>query len=93
MDELEQPATRLPVSPRPYWPVSGTAPATALTSNADSPACVARQAWLALLALPLPADAYRRVLVRMHDRIIPHLTSPLLLSDFLTASLDRGAHC
>ena len=27
----------------------------------------------------------------MHDLVIPHLTSPLLLSDFLTASLDRGA--
>jgi hypothetical protein len=57
-----------------------------------APGVFARQAWLALLALPLPADAYRRVLVRMHDLIIPHLTSPLLLADFLTASLNRGAH-
>ena len=50
-----------------------------------------REAWLSLLALPLPADAYRRVLVRLHDLVIPHLSNPLLLSDFLTASLDRGA--
>lgn len=50
-----------------------------------------REAWLSLLALPLPEDGYKRVLVRLHDLVIPHLTNPLLLSDFLTASLNRGA--
>lgn len=54
--------------------------------------CGFRDAWLAFLALPLPTDAYKRVLVRLHDLVIPHLSNPLLLCDFLTASLDQGAH-
>jgi hypothetical protein len=30
------------------------------------------------------------VLVRMHADVLPHLVSPLLLTDFLTDALDRG---
>ena len=54
--------------------------------------CALRDAWLALLALALPSDAYKRVLVRLHDLVIPHFSNPLLLCDFLTASLDQGMH-
>ena len=35
-----------------------------------------RGAWLALLRCELPGDAYRRVLVRMHDAIIPAMPNP-----------------
>ncbi len=41
-----------------------------------------------------PPCAYRapsQVLVKMHVDIIPHLTNPHLLTDFLTAALDSGA--
>eukprot|EP00854_Cymbomonas_tetramitiformis_P008732 gene8732-10353_t len=48
------------------------------------------QAWLALLKLPLPEDVYKKVLARMHTGVVPHLINPLLLSDFLTHSLDKG---
>lgn len=47
-------------------------------------------AWMAFLRLDLPDDAYRKALARLHDLVIPNLTSPLLLADFLTYSLDRG---
>lgn len=47
-------------------------------------------AWLSLLSLPLPDDIYRKVLAKLHDGIIPHLFNPLLLSDFLSLSLDKG---
>ena len=49
-----------------------------------------RNAWLAVLRCELPADAYRRVLVKMHDTIIPVMPNPLLLADFLSASVDQG---
>lgn len=43
-----------------------------------------------MLRCELPADAYRRVLVKMHDAIIPAMPNPLLLADFLSASVDQG---
>ncbi|KAH7617166.1 hypothetical protein Ndes2526B_g07759 [Nannochloris sp. 'desiccata'] len=48
------------------------------------------EAWMAFLCLSLPNDIYRKSLSRLHDLVIPNLTTPLLLSDFLTHSLDRG---
>ncbi|PRW44488.1 nucleolar complex 4-like protein [Chlorella sorokiniana] len=47
-------------------------------------------AWLALLRMDLPEDIYKKVLARMHDLIIPSLVKPVLLADFLTATLDKG---
>ncbi len=46
-----------------------------------------------MLRVELPGDAYRRVLVRMHDLVIPAVANPLLLADFLSASCDQGARC
>jgi len=48
------------------------------------------EAWMSFLCLSLPNDIYRKSLSRLHDLVIPNLTTPLLLSDFLTHSLDRG---
>jgi len=35
-------------------------------------------------------DIYKRVLIILHDRVLPHLTKPLLLTDFLMESYDVG---
>eukprot|EP00198_Chlamydomonas_reinhardtii_P010868 XP_001700205.1 predicted protein [Chlamydomonas reinhardtii] len=47
-------------------------------------------AWLALLALPLPSDVLRKALVRLPGSVIPHMLGPQLLADFLTHCLNRG---
>jgi len=47
-------------------------------------------AWLAFLQMPLPNDIYKKVLVSVHAAVLPNLSNPLLLSDFLTKSLDQG---
>ncbi|KAJ2518036.1 Maturation and nuclear export of 40S ribosomal subunits interacting protein [Coemansia sp. RSA 1939] len=48
------------------------------------------EAWLALLRLPLTPDTYKQVLLVMHKRIIPHMTDPKALMDFLSNSYDAG---
>ncbi|KAK9164901.1 hypothetical protein Scep_000092 [Stephania cephalantha] len=48
------------------------------------------KAWLAFLRLPLPLDLYKEVLVNLHQMVIPHLSNPILLCDFLTRSYDIG---
>lgn len=48
------------------------------------------EAWLAFLRTPFPSDIYRKVLTKMHSSVMPHMPNPLLLSDFCTASIDRG---
>lgn len=48
-------------------------------------------AWIALLRHPLPQDSYKKILVKLPDEIMPHLTNPLLLSDFLTDSYNVGS--
>eukprot|EP00003_Mantamonas_plastica_P033656 TRINITY_DN976_c1_g1_i5.p1 TRINITY_DN976_c1_g1~~TRINITY_DN976_c1_g1_i5.p1 ORF type:complete len:382 (-),score=118.04 TRINITY_DN976_c1_g1_i5:115-1260(-) len=47
--------------------------------------------WLAFLKTKhMPVHLYKRVLVDLHKDILPHMTTPLLLMDFLTASYDIG---
>ncbi|KAJ0703233.1 putative nucleolar complex protein [Helianthus annuus] len=49
------------------------------------------KAWMAFLTLePLPIDVYKEVLVTLHQAVIPYLSNPKLLSDFLTKSYDIG---
>ncbi|KAK3020917.1 hypothetical protein RJ639_046573 [Escallonia herrerae] len=48
------------------------------------------KAWLSFLALPLPIDVYKEVLVALHQAVIPHLSNPIMLCDFLTRSYDIG---
>ncbi|KAK3205704.1 hypothetical protein Dsin_019750 [Dipteronia sinensis] len=48
------------------------------------------KAWIAFLRLPLPMDIYKEVLVIMHQAVIPFLSNPLMLCDFLTRSYDIG---
>ncbi|KAM6155349.1 nucleolar complex protein 4 homolog isoform 2-T2 [Rhynchocyon petersi] len=40
--------------------------------------------------LKLPISLYKKVLVIMHDAILPHLAQPTLLMDFLTSAYDVG---
>ncbi|KAI8092693.1 CBF/Mak21 family-domain-containing protein [Halteromyces radiatus] len=46
--------------------------------------------WLAILRLPMTEEYYRRVLLIVHKRILPHLNEPRLLMDFLTDAYNVG---
>ncbi|KAH7836089.1 hypothetical protein Vadar_032605 [Vaccinium darrowii] len=48
------------------------------------------KAWISLLRSPLPLDVYKEVLVTLHEAVIPQLSNPILLCDFLTRSYDIG---
>lgn len=48
------------------------------------------KAWISFLRLPLPLDVYKDVLVSLHQAVIPHLSNPVILCDFLTKSYDIG---
>lgn len=48
------------------------------------------KAWIAYLRLPLPLDVFKEVLVNLHQAVIPHLSNPIMLCDFLTRSYDVG---
>ena len=47
-------------------------------------------AWLALLVLPLSSEVHKKVLLNLHTDVLPHLTDPKLLMDFLTDSYNTG---
>ncbi|XP_048336602.2 protein NUCLEOLAR COMPLEX ASSOCIATED 4 isoform X1 [Ziziphus jujuba] len=62
-----------------------------------SPANIAKRiklkftkAWISFLRLPLPLDVYKEVLVSLHQAVIPYLSNPIMLCDFLTRSYDIG---
>jgi U3 small nucleolar RNA-associated protein 19 len=46
--------------------------------------------WLTFLRLNLSTKIYKQVLFILHERVIPHLTKPEVLMDFLKASYDVG---
>ncbi|OMO99001.1 CCAAT-binding factor [Corchorus capsularis] len=48
------------------------------------------KAWISFLRLPLPIDVYKEVLATLHQAVIPHLSNPIILCDFLTRSYDIG---
>ena len=69
----------------------------ALWANGADPPLFGMPAWL-LFVWPhffcqLPSTLYKKVLVIVHEKVMPHMTSPLLLSDFLTASYNIGGSC
>ncbi|KAK6241429.1 hypothetical protein SCA6_006818 [Theobroma cacao] len=66
-------------------------------SDVLSPSTIARKmklkftkAWISFLRLPLPIDIYKEVLATLHQVVIPHLSNPIILCDFLTRSYDIG---
>ncbi|KAH6823341.1 CCAAT-binding factor [Perilla frutescens var. hirtella] len=48
------------------------------------------KAWISFLRFPLPLDVYKEVLVTLHQSVIPNLSNPIMLCDFLTRSYDIG---
>ncbi|XP_075673346.1 protein NUCLEOLAR COMPLEX ASSOCIATED 4 [Castanea sativa] len=48
------------------------------------------KAWISFLRLQLPLDVYKEVLVTLHQAVIPYLSNPIMLCDFLTRSYDIG---
>nr|XP_010918362.1 nucleolar complex protein 4 homolog B isoform X2 [Elaeis guineensis] len=48
------------------------------------------KAWISFLKLELPLDVYKEVLVSLHQIVIPYMTNPAMLCDFLTRSYDIG---
>ncbi|XP_051144323.1 protein NUCLEOLAR COMPLEX ASSOCIATED 4 isoform X2 [Andrographis paniculata] len=48
------------------------------------------KAWISFLRLPLPLDVYKEVLVSLHQDVIPYLSNPIMLCDFLTRTYDIG---
>uniref|UniRef100_A0A3Q3ALE2 Nucleolar complex associated 4 homolog n=1 Tax=Kryptolebias marmoratus TaxID=37003 RepID=A0A3Q3ALE2_KRYMA len=46
--------------------------------------------WLGFLKYKLPNSMYKKVLVILHDSILPHMSKPTLMIDFLTAAYDVG---
>ncbi|ODV89606.1 hypothetical protein CANCADRAFT_141267 [Tortispora caseinolytica NRRL Y-17796] len=49
-----------------------------------------QDAYISVLRLPLGLDQYKAVLRVLHKQIIPYMTTPELLMDFLTAAYDFG---
>lgn len=47
-------------------------------------------AWRALLKLPLPGRAYRRVLITLPEGILPYVPKPLRFCDLLSDGYSRG---
>ncbi|GBB94666.1 hypothetical protein RclHR1_00240014 [Rhizophagus clarus] len=46
--------------------------------------------WLALMKLPMTQESYKKILLIMHKKIIPHMPQPTLLMDYLTESYNAG---
>ncbi|GJJ69199.1 U3 small nucleolar RNA-associated protein 19 [Entomortierella parvispora] len=46
--------------------------------------------WIAILRLPFTPIIYKKTLLIVHKRIIPHLPQPTVLMDFLTDSYNAG---
>ncbi|XP_004690703.1 PREDICTED: nucleolar complex protein 4 homolog, partial [Condylura cristata] len=49
-----------------------------------------QQMWLSFLQHKLPLSLYKKVLVILHDTILPHLAQPSIMIDFLTRAYDLG---
>ncbi|XP_043921486.1 nucleolar complex protein 4 homolog [Protopterus annectens] len=46
--------------------------------------------WLGFLKHKLPSSLYKKVLVILHETILPHMRKPVLMIDFLTAAYEVG---
>ncbi|BGP15787.1 hypothetical protein JCM10213_005731 [Rhodosporidiobolus nylandii] len=49
-----------------------------------------QDAWLAILALPIREEDSKRVLVMLHRQVLPHMTEPRRLMDWLVDCADVG---
>ncbi|KAM9735739.1 nucleolar complex protein 4 homolog [Menidia menidia] len=46
--------------------------------------------WLGFLKYKLPNSMYKKILVILHDSILPHMSKPTMMIDFLTAAYEVG---
>ncbi|KAH0625357.1 hypothetical protein JD844_014811 [Phrynosoma platyrhinos] len=46
--------------------------------------------WLGFLKHKLPGNLYKKVLVILHESILPHMNEPILMIDFLTVAYNIG---
>ncbi|KAI4877727.1 hypothetical protein NFI96_021977 [Prochilodus magdalenae] len=46
--------------------------------------------WLTFLKYKLPGNMYKKVLVILHESILPHMSDPTLMIDFLSAAYSVG---
>ncbi|KAL0077617.1 CBF/Mak21 family-domain-containing protein [Phycomyces blakesleeanus] len=46
--------------------------------------------WIAMLKLPLTEEIYKKTLLVLHKRVLPHMAEPKMLMDFLTDSYNQG---
>ncbi|KAF7722629.1 hypothetical protein EC973_002901 [Apophysomyces ossiformis] len=46
--------------------------------------------WIKLLKLPLTEEIYKKTLLILHKRVLPHMIEPKMLMDFLTDSYNVG---
>ncbi|KAI1293530.1 Nucleolar complex protein 4 -like protein [Halotydeus destructor] len=46
--------------------------------------------WLLFLSFKIPTSMYRKILLKMDEKILPHFRNPLSLTDFLVNSFDVG---
>uniref|UniRef100_A0A8C5QJF1 Nucleolar complex associated 4 homolog n=1 Tax=Leptobrachium leishanense TaxID=445787 RepID=A0A8C5QJF1_9ANUR len=51
---------------------------------------VFEKVWMNFLKYRLPVSLYKKVLLILHESILPHMVKPTLLIDFLTAAYDVG---
>uniref|UniRef100_A0A0A9FM67 CCAAT-binding factor domain-containing protein n=1 Tax=Arundo donax TaxID=35708 RepID=A0A0A9FM67_ARUDO len=80
------------------WSTVGLSSKGEKDSSKDSSATYIRKklklkftkAWLSFLKLPLPLDVYKEVLASIHQNVIPSMSNPAILCDFLTRSYDIG---
>lgn len=47
-------------------------------------------AWLGFLTVPLTSEIHKKILLNLHTDVLPHMTNPKLLMDFLTDSYNTG---
>ncbi|KAI9316357.1 CBF/Mak21 family-domain-containing protein [Dichotomocladium elegans] len=51
---------------------------------------VFQSCWITFLRMPLTEELYKKTLLILHKRILPHLLNPTFLMDFLTDSYNVG---
>ena len=59
-------------------------------ANAKTQKRMFSEAWGAFLQTAVPDDIYRKVLLRLHSAVIPNMSNPVLLAEFLTHALNQG---
>ncbi|XP_073681030.1 nucleolar complex protein 4 homolog [Garra rufa] len=48
------------------------------------------QMWMLFLKFKLPSNMYKKILVILHESVMPQMSDPTLLMDFLSAAYDIG---